>query len=631
MGESEDSLSRGQADDLFKQGYDHLSRHEIDQAAECFRVVAETDPQPAVLNNWALCRFAKGDSEGAFNIIRPLLRKKGSLLPFTKALASRICTATGNTVKARRHLKHALADFELGAQVIPPGRLLPPDEWLAYIEPIKLAAGELGQHQLVLDLHRRWSGTGEPLSKHTAAVAAFNLERFDDASRYWSSIKDRSWAGAVKAHKAVADLALRRIVPRFDLHYDIGRQPSLPAGENGPREYIDSPEARVHILSIIFEGKAAGGSALLGLLIENSGEWGKALGQNLLGVSDLPMHLKIEAAEALVSLGVYGKDEPIPMVDKGKRISARIKVMPVLERDPEAEKVLREAIRQRDSGNTDQAYRTLSDLMSQRGIAYPPAMITLANLMRERGELVEAVSLLKAVEQCVPADPVVQFNLAGCYAQMGDPVKARDHFSRIDPTGQDKEFRDKHSRLKAEMTGTALFAPPDIEVVTDMIRETREERPISTNITVASALRCIPVQWLDAIAFVYGTEKARLRPDRESSVLARITDPEVLADVLGFESSEVRATLSYLLENGGIAKVSSVERRFGSMDGDGYYWNEVPPGSPLGRLRILGLAYVGRSVIDGKRHKVAVVPVDLRQIAALALDQPPSSKREADT
>lgn len=82
------------------------------------------------------------------------------------------------------------------------------------------------------------------------------------------------------------------------------------------------------------------------------------------------------------------------------------------------------------------------------------------------------------------------------------------------------------------------------------------------------------------------------------------------------EPADVRAALRYVQDAGGWCKLQALTRRFGTLDGDGFFWDESPPSSTIGRLRLRGLLYVGRAVIEGKRHKVAVIPADLRDIVA---------------
>ena len=53
-------------------------------------------------------------------------------------------------------------------------------------------------------------------------------------------------------------------------------------------------------------------------------------------------------------------------------------------------------------------------------------------------------------------------------------------------------------------------------------------------------------------------------------------------------------------------------------DADGWFWNEAPPTSILGRLRLHGLAFVGRSATAGRR--AVVVPRELREPLVAVLE-----------
>jgi hypothetical protein len=98
-----------------------------------------------------------------------------------------------------------------------------------------------------------------------------------------------------------------------------------------------------------------------------------------------------------------------------------------------------------------------------------------------------------------------------------------------------------------------------------------------------------------------------------------LADLPHLARVLAAEGEPVRQALRFLLQQGGVAKLSVLTRRFGAMDGDGFWWEERPPASPAGRLLCLALAFVGRMPLDGRRYKVVVVPPEPRAVLARCL------------
>lgn len=81
-------------------------------------------------------------------------------------------------------------------------------------------------------------------------------------------------------------------------------------------------------------------------------------------------------------------------------------------------------------------------------------------------------------------------------------------------------------------------------------------------------------------------------------------------------SAKICRILPKVCNNGIIFFLSyngSVTRKFGSMDGDGFYWNEEEEGSysPLGTLWSQGLVFVGRCLIDNRRTKIVTIPVEL--------------------
>ena len=77
--------------------------------------------------------------------------------------------------------------------------------------------------------------------------------------------------------------------------------------------------------------------------------------------------------------------------------------------------------------------------------------------------------------------------------------------------------------------------------------------------------------------------------------------------------AEEEALLRYLLANDGWARLSVVSRKFGSLQGEGFYWEDEPPGSPLGVLWSIGLVGVGKAHLEKRREKIVAIPVELRQ------------------
>lgn len=600
------------AHSLLDQGRKYLDDGKRVEAEGCFRSAARACAIPAALNNWALCRYLAGDWADARQILSPLLAGYDPA-PFSRALAALTYVGQGDHVAARRLLKEAIRDFEVGLARPETRGAASETAWKEYSILIKQAAGALQDHRLVLDLHSRWPMSEYPLGVFMAGVAAFNLQKFEQAARYWQRIANPRWQRLMQAYVRVSNLVADGIVPPFGLEYEPGEL-EIPkkANEETVRRLVALGSTRVRYLAYLFEPNNEDPAQLVDVLITYTGDWGIELAHRLLRGAKVPMRMKSGAARALTDLGVYAPGEEIPIVHDGRPSKIVLKPLEFQEETPELQRLLAEAVRLRDAGRGEEAYRMLSDLYLQ-GVAFPPAMITLANLMRSRGELEPARSILETLDKAFPDEPAILFNQAGLWMQLGDVAKARQFARRIRPEGMGPAFKERLAELEAALEQQELAGLWDSGRMGDLYRDAQDQRPISPEVKVGTALKQVPVQWLNAMADRYGVPSARRRPEREKHVIAALADPKQIRRALGAEAEEVCAALRYVLEQGGWCKLQGLTKRWGTQEGDGFWWDEQPPASIIGRLRMLGLLFVGRHDIGGRRHKVAVVPLDLRR------------------
>ncbi len=148
-----------------------------------------------------------------------------------------------------------------------------------------------------------------------------------------------------------------------------------------------------------------------------------------------------------------------------------------------------------------------------------------------------------------------------------------------------------------------------------------EGRKLPARSGLGSFLHGLPVVWLDAVwdALDLGPEGPRQRKERERAIAAHLTVDETIARIVSEKlSPPERALLAFLLAREGEASASVVHQRFGSDESDGWFWNENPPASPLGRVRLHGLAFVGTPA-KGRRTRTVIVPKDVRQALEKAL------------
>ncbi|MDI6872365.1 MAG: tetratricopeptide repeat protein [Bacillota bacterium] len=598
---------------LLEQGQRYLDARDFRQAEACFRASLAAAEIPAARNNWALCRHMGKDHQGTLEILTPLLQGSGPA-PFSRALASRAWRTLGNELMARRFFKEAVRDFEAGlaAPHLRGGVSLA--DWLDYAVALEQAALELGDYRMALDLHNRLSSAHRPAqADFLAGIAAFNLRRYEQAVKYWRRVTEPQWVRPLRAFIQVAELCHQGVVPPLTLESEPAFGP--PAKDpSALRELLRTKQsARLPILAAIFDPALEMPDGVLRGLIAETGDWGVELGRRVLQASRVPLDLKMEAAHGLVDVGVYAVDEPIPIIHEGQPTTVTIRQVALHGPDPELDRKVAEAKRLRDEGKKDEAYRMLSELELE-GIAYPPAMVTLANLKRERGELEAARKTLEVLADAFPDDQVILFNLAALYLQKEDLERARQYAARLKPEGQSPEFQQRVNELLAYLS----LAPGGIDplALADSYRLEEEERALPVDITLKKALKALPVEWLNAIAAAYALPQVRRRPERERLVAETLADPQRLQHTLAAESPEVREALRLLLQAGGWCTLASLTERFGPLEGDGYWWTAKPPRSTVGRLRLLGLAFVGQTRVDGQLQKVAVVPTDLRPLLA---------------
>jgi tetratricopeptide (TPR) repeat protein len=601
-------LAQSKAETLLNKGRAHLDAGQRAQAEVCFQQASRTFMTPVALNNWALCRYLAGDYKDALSILQPLLGAPDPL-PYTHALASLSYTAMGNTERAHEQMRAAIHDFDRGLDRGGAADL----GWAEYTVTIKRAAGEAGEHRLVLDLHGRWPGRNLPSGAFAAGAAAFNLGRFGQASKYWRGIADPVWVRLMEAYALVASLAENRLVPQFLLEYEpYIEQPPKDVSPEVVKALASKGAVRVGLLATAFAAPDSN-AAIIDALIGHTGGWGIDLGQRLLAGSRVPISVKMGAAKALTDAGVFAPGQQIPIVHEGRPTTITLSTVEVAVPNAELDQVVDEAIRLRDSGRKDAAYDLLAR-MEAEGTIYPPAMVTLANLMRDRGELAAARSKLELADKLMTGNPGVLFNLAGLWLQLGEPKRALEYARKIDPKGTPMEFRRRLAEFTGRLMEQVAFItnPFDAEALADRYRLEVEEKPINPDLRLRTALRQIPVQWLNAVARMYHLESVPRRPERERLVAEEILDPLQLKLALSRERSEVQDALRFIVGKGGWVKMQTLTRRYGALDGDGFWWDEEPPSSSIGRLRLLGSVFVGRANIGGKQHKIAVVPVELR-------------------
>ncbi|MGQ9533207.1 MAG: tetratricopeptide repeat protein [Desulfotomaculales bacterium] len=585
-----------------------------------------------IRNNLALALFVTGEPLKALEVLRPYLggdpRAEGN--PFTYALAARVHASQGQEAEARRWLERAVTLFGRGLSAIlrgTPGMDVQP--FLEYTVAIMEAAAALKDHRQVLDLYRRW----EPhhvrwQNRYLAAVACFNLGRYRRAAALWGSLGE-----VYHPFAKMGEVALRverGMVPPFELGYEIYSREELDAmlraarhDEAARRRFVEDGYCRMVLLVILLEGQdkqqytEAGRTAYQ--LVYYGGEWGERFGRRILEGPGYAVPVKMQAARALAARGILSENEPVPMWIDGRWQPVEYRTLLVTtEPEPDLDARVEEAIRLREAGRVDEAEALLRELCL--GPRVPArAVMTLANLLRGKGQLDEAVQLMNLLENLIPDHPAFLFNYAALMLQKGDTRRAREYFERIDVRETSEEFRAKLEVLREEIARAEewVFSPAAlVRAFEEQRRKAVEEKPLGVDASLVQGLRNMPARWLEAACRSHGLEPVRYRKERQEQLRRFFLDRANLEKAVAALAAEERELLRYLMERGGWARLSPVTRRFGSLEGDGFFWDECGPKSPLGVLWSRALVMVGRTALEGRRCKVAVVPAEMRPALA---------------
>lgn len=144
-------------------------------------------------------------------------------------------------------------------------------------------------------------------------------------------------------------------------------------------------------------------------------------------------------------------------------------------------------------------------------------------------------------------------------------------------------------------------------------RKQIEARPLLTDTTLYGALCKCPSPWLNGVSACLGIPKVHGRKEKAQMIASCLQDNNCLEETISSLPKVSRRALIFILRTGGWMKYTPLCRRFGGETGDGWWWDERLPHSPLGQLRVRGLLFVGKAPLGPRYYKVAVVPAELRQ------------------
>ncbi|WP_211230122.1 tetratricopeptide repeat protein [Desulfovirgula thermocuniculi] len=627
-------------EELSLEGKKCLEKGDFRVAERLFARALAAEDHPAHRNNLATVLFYAGELERALAVLEPYLEDGDPLKvnPYSYALASRIHSARGEKEKARVRLTEAVQKYE-ELRLAARGRLSPPEERniREYTVIIMEAAADLEDHRLVFELYRRWETDHVSYqNKHLAAVACFNLGRYKRAAGLWASI---GHVHDIYSHlQGIALLAEQGTIPPFTLAYDL---PNPEKVINMLRKAGVAPEEQEHLfmhshvrlfslIMLLQRENPAENTYAAYHLVFFGGEWGKKLGFSILNSPVFSTEAKMGAAQALMARGILKEGDPVPMYVEGeRRLVQLVTSEAVLHYDQKLHELVRRARALRKAGKLDEAIELLEDLWVKKKKLYPPALLELAECLCHQRKHQEARRIMDILKDILPDNPVTLYNSCVLHLEMGNAAAAREDLDALKELDREaleelgKDYQEQLALLETKV-GLAerielLSNPSIIEGVVQYVEEEEkrrevEEKPLSIDVPLSRGLKNMPVHWLEAALLSFGLAPARIRREKERQLKEFLSNRENLARVVQALEEKEKELLEYLLARGGFSRLNAVTRKFGSMEGDGFFWNEKPPSSPLGVLWSRALVMVGKAVLEGRNCRVAVIPADLRPL-----------------
>lgn len=147
-------------------------------------------------------------------------------------------------------------------------------------------------------------------------------------------------------------------------------------------------------------------------------------------------------------------------------------------------------------------------------------------------------------------------------------------------------------------------------------KERAESIILSPSTKLTAILNKYPFQWVDGICHALSLETSGRKNDKARDIAEKlITDLSEIINRLPEKSKEV---ITVILKNGGSVKYSMLKDYDDEIS---WWWNNHPPKSTIGLLRLYGLIVVGKMPQGSKLYKVAMIPKDLQEKIAIILQK----------
>lgn len=628
--------SNSQYEELIARGTSCLGAGDYFEAVEALEKALLIKDSVMVRNQLALAFYYDNQPIKALEVLRSTLKLSESqpfYHPFSFSLASIILSALGKSHEASDFLDLAIDGYREGSSLLREAGL-PFDPVGAYLAIVMKAAGELQQHQRLLEIYESWKK--EYLSwecVYYAAAAAFNLGLYKLAGDYWALI-----GATVPICQRMQKLALmvqQGIIPAFALEYQVVSSQELQAQLEmsfSDSSYRDSfagrGYARMLLLGHLLGTETANEEnafIILNALSGSGNEWGLELNRRLWKHPETPLSVRQAAGKCLVGAGQLEPGDLPCQDDLDEPSAGGLEVIKVDYSD-EMEAVFEKACVLASQGRLDQALLLWEETLFEKRCLHPPGLFNMVDLYIETRRYEDAGAILDLLEQVSQAEqgifsPEISFKRALLAYYEGKLELAWRYLDCIDAGSLSEaehdgllQFRELLRNEGIELAeGFSLTEVPAASPAAhrDKRRRLVEAKKLPLKPSLLRGLTNMPAEWIDAICLNLGIIGQGRRRDREKQIAGWLQDPLQLARLVRTLDDDQRSLLKHILEARGWVAAADIAPRFGGLEGESYDWLNDGTSTTLGTLWSLALLMVGQASIDGRNVRIAAIPAEL--------------------
>jgi len=138
--------------------------------------------------------------------------------------------------------------------------------------------------------------------------------------------------------------------------------------------------------------------------------------------------------------------------------------------------------------------------------------------------------------------------------------------------------------------------------------ERAESVILSPSTKLTAVLNKYPFQWVDGICSALSLGTGGRKNDKARDISEKIVTD--ISNIISRLPDKSKEALKFILQNGGLVKYNLLKDYDDEIS---WWWNNHPPKSTIGLLRLYGLIVVGKMPQGTKLYKTALIPRELRE------------------